>query len=127
MLNFRKKAYSLYLALLTFIELYLYILFFILVYYCKNSFQFLINCLVLVLSFPFFNTIYFYSVLLDSKLLASSSEDSSKNKPSIYEKEMEEKKTSFLTEDEYEKEKYQDAEGPINSYSENEVVKKLNK
>ena len=51
-------------------------------------------------------------MLLDSKLLASSntSEGSSKNKPSIYEKEMDEKRTSLLTEEELDDEKYQDPE-----------------
>ena len=72
MLNYRKKAYSLYLAI----------------------------------------SIHFDWMLLDSKLLASSntSEGSSKNKPSIYEKEMDEKRTSLLTEEELDDEKHQDPE-----------------
>lgn len=52
--------------------------------------------------------IHFYSMLLDSKLLASSntSEGSYKNKPSIYEEEMDEKRTSLLTKEELEDERY---------------------
>lgn len=98
MLNFRKKTYSLYLATLTFIELYLKNLFFILLDYC------------IVLSFAFFKWIHFDSMLLDSKLLASSntSEGSSKNKPSIYEIEIDNKRTSLLTDEQYDDERFQD-------------------
>lgn len=65
----------------------------------------------------YFNNIYklekkAYSMLLNSKLLASfnTSKGSSKNKPFIYEKEMNEKKDSLLTKEEFEDEKLQDAD-----------------
>ena len=51
-------------------------------------------------------------MLLDSKLLASSStsEGSSKNKPSIYEQEMRDKRTCLLTEEEFDEERFCDAD-----------------
>ena len=89
MLNSRKKAYSLYLAI----------------------------------------SIHFYSMLLDSKLLASSntSEGSSKNKPSIYEKEMDEKRTSLLTEEELKEELDAERFYPPEEDEDEEDIKKSTK
>ena len=54
-------------------------------------------------------------MLLDSKLLASSntSEGSSNNKPFIYEIEIENKRISLLTEEEYDEERFQKTTGSL--------------
>lgn len=72
--------------------------------YCENYFKSLIICLLLVLSFPFFNTIHFYSMPSDSKLHVSFSKNSSDSKSPIYEKQMERKREKLLKKDEYIKE-----------------------
>lgn len=66
--------------------------------YCVNSFISLFIRLLLVLDFPLFNRIHFYSVPSDSKLHVSYCKKYSV--PPIYKKEMEKKINSSLTDEE---------------------------
>ena len=73
-------------------------------------------------------SIHFYSMLLDSKLLASSntSRGSDKNKPPIYEEEMDEKRTSLLKEEELEEEKFGGGEDEETIKESKEMIDKHN-